>query len=824
MKIADAVFRPVQETVMEALEAACRTIAPTWPLDRFIAVNPYWSWVNQPFEATALQLGRLAGSRMWMPRSFYQNAWQKGQLTSAHIALAIKQAGALCGVDSVIEAINKPAPLPAALPLPSDLLDAARDLSREPAWRSTITHQVSQFCAAYFDADQADWHLPHASTLYAGWRANLLHDHGIGMLMNAPQLRSRIQSLPGTAMEAIAMAIDGLAVPASGSQALMTACLMRINGWAAWCAYLRWQARLEGRDDNHLVDLLAIRLCWEYLLHGGESASGEAAWHPDCAEGRSTAAAQPDVDALLQSALEIAYQERLCASLMRWPAQPATVTAAQAVFCIDVRSEVLRRALEAVSPEVQTMGFAGFFGLPISYQALGSDVARPQLPGLLSPSLRVTDSCGVPEQDRELAAARRARLAAVKSWQPFQRLPGSAFALVETLGLSYLAKLLRRSLPARPAPADPAGQGGADPAGLRPVLVFKGGDTLGQQADLAEKVLKAMGLRDGFARIVLLAGHGSQSANNPHAAGLDCGACCGQTGEVNARALAGLLNHGGVRALLVARGTPIPHDTVFVAGLHNTTTDEVVLFDTDTVPASHQQDLATLRGWLSLAGDLARRERAPALGMAHLAAQPQALRDALTSRSNDWAQTRPEWGLANNAAFIAAPRVRTLGINLQGRSFLHDYQWTQDADNSILELIMTAPMVVAHWINMQYYASTVDNGRYGSGNKVLHNVVGGHIGVFEGNGGDLRIGLPMQSLHDGRQWMHTPLRLSVFIEAPRERIEAVMATHGVVRQLVENKWLYLFRIDGDASAVEAFADGAWQVWDEVPEGDALQAV
>jgi uncharacterized protein YbcC (UPF0753/DUF2309 family) len=822
MKIADAVFRPVQETIMEALEAACRTIAPTWPLDRFIAVNPYWSWLDQPFEATARQLGRLAGSRMWMPRRFYQDAWQKGQFTRAHLALAIKEAGMLCSVESVIAAMNQPAPLPAALPLPSDLLDATRDLSREPAWRSTITHQVSQFCAAYFDADQADWHLPHASTLYAGWRANILHDYGIGMLMNAPQLRNRIQSLPGTAMEAIAMAIEGLAVPASGSQTLMTACLLRINGWAAWCAYLRWQARLEGRDDDHIVDLLAIRLCWEYLLHEGESGAGEPAWQLDCADRQGTAADQPDVDALLQRGLEIAYQERLCASLMRKAAQPAAVTAVQAVFCIDVRSEVLRRALEAVSPQVQTMGFAGFFGLPISYQALGSDAARPQLPGLLSPSLCVTDSCGLPGQDRELAAARRARLAAVKSWQPFQRLPGSAFALVETLGLSYLAKLVRRSLPARHAPADPARQDIAAHPELRPVLVFEGGDALVQQADLAEKVLKAMGLRGSFARIVLLAGHGSQSANNPHAAGLDCGACCGQTGEVNARALAGLLNHKGVRDLLVMRGTPIPDDTLFVAGLHNTTTDEVVLFDTGTAPASHQQDLATLRDWLSLAGDRARRERAPALGMAHLAARPQALRDALISRSNDWAQTRPEWGLANNAAFIAAPRVRTLGINLQGRSFLHDYQWTQDADNSVLELIMTAPMVVAHWINMQYYASTVDNGRYGSGNKVLHNVVGGHIGVFEGNGGDLRIGLPMQSLHDGREWMHTPLRLSVFIEAPRERIEAVIVKHRVVRQLVENKWLYLFRIDGDTSAVEAFAEGAWQVWDQVAERNALQ--
>jgi uncharacterized protein YbcC (UPF0753/DUF2309 family) len=186
-------------------------------------------------------------------------------------------------------------------------------------------------------------------------------------------------------------------------------------------------------------------------------------------------------------------------------------------------------------------------------------------------------------------------------------------------------------------------------------------------------------------------------------------------------------------------------------------------------------------------------------------------------RTNDWAQTRPEWGLANNAAFIVAPRSRSRAINLAGRSFLHDYDWRRDADGSILELIMTAPMVVTHWINMQYFASTVDNARYGSGNKVLHNVVGGRIGVFEGNGGDLRIGLPLQSLHDGERWVHTPLRLSVFIEAPQAGIEAVMKKHEVVRHLVDNRWLHLFRIDSQTNAVEAWSSGRWQTWVAAPD-------
>ena len=161
------------------------------------------------------------------------------------------------------------------------------------------------------------------------------------------------------------------------------------------------------------------------------------------------------------------------------------------------------------------------------------------------------------------------------------------------------------------------------------------------------------------------------------------------------------------------------------------------------------------------------------------------------------------------ASFIVAPRRRTRGLDLRGRSFLHDYDFRQDPELRVLELIMTAPMVVTNWINLQYYASTVDNRRYGSGNKVLHNVVGGRLGVFEGNGGDLRIGLPLQSLHDGRTLRHTPLRLSVFIEAPRSALETVIDRQALVRDIVDNGWLHLFRIDPEQPLVEQRRAGAW---------------
>ncbi len=236
----------------------------------------------------------------------------------------------------------------------------------------------------------------------------------------------------------------------------------------------------------------------------------------------------------------------------------------------------------------------------------------------------------------------------------------------------------------------------------------------------------------------------------------------------------------------------------------------MTLFDIDPAGGEETEALAQIERALSDAGRLVRAERAPALGLAGLADRPDALHRAIRARGGDWAQTRPEWGLADNAAFVVAPRARTLGVDLGGRSFLHDYDWRADSDGSVIELIMTAPMIVTHWINMQYYGSTVDHRRYGSGNKVIHNVVGGRIGVFEGNGGDLRIGLSKQAVHDGRRWMHAPLRLSVFIEAPREMIDTVIGKHVPVRQLVDNRWLCLFRIDPGSGEIERRVKGEWR--------------
>jgi len=298
-----------------------------------------------------------------------------------------------------------------------------------------------------------------------------------------------------------------------------------------------------------------------------------------------------------------------------------------------------------------------------------------------------------------------------------------------------------------------------------------------------------------------VAGHGAGVTNNPHASALQCGACGGYAGDVNARLLAGLLNDADVRAGLARVGRAIPDDTLFVAGLHDTTTDAVTLYDRDHPVTDHAADLKTLKRALKAAGKLARVERAARLPRADSGAD-------IMARARDWAELRPEWGLAGCRAFVAAPRARTARLDLGGGVFLHSYDWRRDTEFGVLDLILTAPVVVASWISLHYYGATVAPSLFGAGNKLLHNVTGG-IGVVEGNGGVLRAGLPMQSVHDGNAPAHDPLRLTVVVEAPRAAISDVLVRHSGVAALFDNGWLALYAMDDMGRMAWRYDRGAW---------------
>lgn len=824
--IAQAQDAALHQHIEAACSQACQAIAPAWPLDRAIAVNPHWSRIGMPLRQVAARMAVLGGIQVFPRRDQQRQAWEEGRISPVDLDHALRQvpdarsAGLTPG--QCLQTIHTEPPVQ-QLALLIDVLDNDQKRHTRLSWQQAVTHQVSQTCAAYFDKHQADWQPERLQGLYAFWRDTLQHDHGIGLLMGLPHLGRALKALPATRQDAERWVLKRLGLPQAVWADYLESVLLTVNGWASWCAYLGWQARLEGGEDTHLRELLAIRLAWGVLLleckDNAEAAQAFTVLQHTWGQAPillKQAEQALLVDEVWQVALEVGYQRDLAQRLLSMgnATEESPEVEVQAAFCIDVRSEPLRRALEAVWPAVQTIGFAGFFGLPVAYTPLATHARRPQLPGLLAPTTEVTD-CLVPTNPADSASgaalqaaairSRLARFALTDQWAATGRWPSAAFSFVESAGFGYVGKLGQWLLPNKQARArdDLEGLTARYRAICRPQIV---GLSVDAKVSLAGGVLHAMGLEKNLALLVLLVGHGSQSANNAHAAALDCGACCGQTGEVNARSLAQLLNEPAVRSGLQARGIAIPNETWFLAALHNTTTDEIEGFDLDLLPPSAHARWNRLQHVFAHACDQVRRVRAPFLNLNPSAAHNDLL-DQLRRRANDGAQTRPEWGLAGNAAFLIAPRQRSRGAALTGRCFLHDYDATQDSDGSVLELLMTAPMLVTHWINWQYHASTCDPLHLGSGNKVLHNVVGGNIGVFEGNGGDLRIGLSRQSLHDGDRWVHEPLRLTVIIDAPQEAIEAIIRKHAVVQQLLENNWLHLWRFQ--AAGFERYVHGDW---------------
>ena len=795
---------------------AANTIAPHWPLDKLIAVNPLWSWVHRPFDETANTLSALADIKTYLPIDTYRSWFNEGRISQDCLVKAAQHYDLNVAPDALLEALSQTNSQPTPWRNLADLADQQRPANKM-SWHDEITHQVSQFCAAHYQQQSPtlrQQNLDSELDLYSHWLEVTNEDKGLSIIMGESKLTDFFHLLPSDKDALFALVIEELALDDQTLHFYAQALLQDINGWSSYLAYLNWSKGDNNESlahENHVASLLAIKMAWEWVIWRYLKHTSPELYTAIESNWSAQKVAIPELiqthhKALLPSkiwALALEYSEQSALHRTLKAKKPALENSSrpelQAIFCIDVRSEVFRRALEKQSDHIQTLGFAGFFGLPIEYQAKDSHYARPQLPGLLSASITVTECTS--DQDHVHHQQKEAR------WHRWGHAAPASFSMVESMGWWYAFKMFKQTLFSK-RQEHPANRL-APNTGWQ--LTQQGAALTDQdKANLAKGILDTLKLTH-YAPIVMLVGHGSHTSNNLHAAGLECGACGGQSGEVNVRVLASLLNDSKVRALLNDMDIHIPSDTRFVPALHNTTTDQITCFDQIKGSKGSDSKIAIglkETGWFDKAKSAAQQERAAKLDTSLLNASDKQRSKAFTKRANDWSQVNPEWGLANNQAFIIAPRQQTRHLDLQGRSFLHDYDQHNDPDFSILERILTAPMLVTHWINMQYNLSVTDNFKFGCGNKVLHNAVGGNIGVFEGNGGDLRIGLSMQSLHNGQQWMHTPVRLAVYVAAPKTAIEQIAAKHDIVRQLIDNGWLYLFHWEGDN--IQRFYQQQWQ--------------
>lgn len=809
----------------QALPEIEAIVPPLWPLKDYVAVNPFLGLSEHRFLTARQMMREVRDCELLLTSDHFRVLLQSGEICRADIECALKQCiseypeqYAGWDVEQITRLLESGDPAPTTAERGYFTISEIIDQRQKTTWSSHIVNDIARHCSAHYDEGQAAWPNPWKElSLYEAWREAARLSRRMDYL-GIKGFQNLVGQLPTTPSQAIAWMLGELGVPSSHLRSFLLCEIFSVAGWASCVKYHVRKSAMAGLRNDDLIGLLAIRLAYDVALARLHS-SDESAKRQLVSAGavspisHSNSKFQPPAEVLAryatQVATEAAHRRQLLEQLTwRAPSERSTCRkAAQMIFCIDVRSEIMRRHLESLTTRIETFGFAGFFGMAFEYVQLGEPSGAAQCPVLLSPNFRVQESlsdAGVAAQTSAIHTRRERRIGR-QVWKSFQTSAVSCFSFVESLGLLYFAKLLTDSL-LLTRPVASAEQDGLPLDGsmtLGPDLHGHGKHELilTKKTDLAEGMLRNLGLTDGFARIVTICGHAAQVVNNPYKAGLDCGACGGHSGGPNAQVAAALLNDGQVRAGLEARGIHVPDDTWFVPAVHNTTTDEIRLLDIATLPATHASEFAQLQKWIQEAGRLCRTERGQRLNGSNAA--------DMFRRCRDWSEVRPEWGLAGNAAFIVAPRSRTAGLDLGGRAFMHSYDQHKDPELKVLELIMTAPMVVTSWINLQYYASSVDNRSFGSGNKVIHNVVG-QLGVLLGNGGDLMTGLPWQSVHDGVRFQHEPLRLLVVIEATRDAVQRIIDKHSLVRDLVSNGWLSLVVLENE-QCYRWNAAHAWEV-------------
>ncbi len=803
-------------TVRARALAAVDAIPPTFPLSTFVAANPLHGMERHTFEDAAQIAATTTGARAYLAESDYRTMFESGRISDIELRAALGRRGTPGSADperAVADFLDARSDDP-----PGDAVQRRRDPHAE-----AVDGQVAKWCAAYLDQGQAAWEMPHRELgLYGAWRRMAPRDPSLRRLAGTVG-RRRVRDLPTSAAGALCALVVRRELDETDLTREFRAAFRRLPGWSS--------ALARSGNSEDLVGFLALLLALEELIPGA------AAPH--------STAVDPEVDpaitrgSIWQDALELGYRDQLLGLLERTtgadaaaPSAGTPLAEAQMAFCIDVRSEGIRRHLEAVGP-YDTIGFAGFFGLPIRIAALEAEPVA-SCPVIVEPRATVGE---VADAAPDVAARRHDRHQAVEAaWEARHDAkvePAAPFAFAEAAGwvlgpsaalntvapraASRLASWMRRSsVPPIETRMElhPAAPHDGAPAGL----------STDEQISMAHGALVTMGLTSGFAPLVVMCGHRSATTNNPFAAALDCGACAGKAGGPNARVLVEMLNDPAVRAGLAVADIVIEPSTWFVAAEHETTTDTVRIADRRHVPVEHLAALDRLEAALEEAGARLAAERlgelpgaereaaAHSTGHSPGTARASAARGVVHRRSGDWAEPVPEWGLAGNAAVVVGPRDLTAGLDLGRRVFLHSYDSDGDVDGVALGTILTGPLVVGHWISSQYYFSSVDPDRYGAGTKPLHNVVGG-IGVLEGPGGDLRIGLPLESVQFAGRRVHEPLRLLAVVQAPRERLEMLIGRNAAVAQLLENGWIRLVAgSNGNDGWAERRRDGTWVPW------------
>ena len=470
----------------------------------------------------------------------------------------------------------------------------------------------------------------------------------------------------------------------------------------------------------------------------------------------------------------------------------------QAMFCIDDREISFRRYLEKLEPDCETFGTPGFFGVEFFYQPEDGKFYTKVCPAPVTPKYLIKEIGNKQKREKDIHFSKNSHAL------------HSGWLISQTLGFWSALKLFFNIFRPSMGPASASSFKHMDKFSQLTIENKNTNDiendlqigfTIEEMANRVEGVLKSIGLIKNFAPIIYVIGHGASSVNNPHYAAYDCGACSGRAGSVNSRVLSFMGNHVEVRKILEMRGIIIPDETQFIGGLHDTTRDEIVFYDENSLSPINLESHSQNEVIFEKALDSNSKERSRRFVSINTKESAEKIHERIRVRSVSLFEPRPELNHATNALCIIGRRALTKNIFLDRRCFLNSFDYQVDPEGKFLVNILKAAAPVCGGINLEYFFSRVDNQKLGAGTKLPHNVMG-LFGVANGIDGDLRPGLPSQMIE-----AHDPVRLLIIVE---HFPEVVLKTIKIIPETYEwfiNEWVHLIVVNPETKEFSYFKNG-----------------
>lgn len=506
-----------------------------------------------------------------------------------------------------------------------------------------------------------------------------------------------------------------------------------------------------------------------------------------------------EITSLWQEAFEWSYYDEVLAGLKNTKSENRPDRSSfQAMFCIDDRECSLRRYLEAEDTACETFGTPGFFGVEFYFQPDHGKFYTKLCPAPVNPKFLIKEIGVQRKNERDIHFTKHSH-SLFRGWM-----------ITQTLGFWSALRLFINIFKPSMGPATASSFKHMDQFSKLTIENKKPdhrendlqvGFTIDEMATRVEGLLRSIGLIKSFSNLVYVVGHGSSSVNNPHFAAYDCGACSGRAGSVNSRVVCHMANHPEVRSILRGKGLVIPEETQFVGGLHDTTRDEVIFFDVDSLTPINKELHLKNEQTFKDALDLNAKERSRRFQSVDTHLNPEKIHEKIRIRSVSLFEPRPELNHATNSLCIVGRRALTKHLFLDRRSFLNSYDYATDLDGKLLLNIIKPLGPVCGGINLEYFFSRVDNQKLGAGTKLPHNVMG-LFGVANGIDGDLRPGLPSQMIE-----VHDPVRLLLVVEHFADVVLQVIQKQPETYEWFINEWVHLVALHPETRELSVFKEG-----------------